>query len=60
MAMPRGLATCGSLSGTVGIPAKFENRTVTGVEPPWTCGARVSVAASGDGVNAPVSRMPFA
>jgi len=44
----------------VGIPAKFENRTVTGVEFCCRCGARVSEAASGDGVNTPVSRTPFA
>ena len=30
-----------SLSGTVGIPAKSEKRTVTGVESRWICGARV-------------------
>src|SRR5260370_14622691 len=44
----------------VGIPAKFEKRTVTGVESRWRCGARVSEAASGEGVNPPVSSMPFA
>ena len=43
-----------------GIPAKSEKRTVTGVEFRCRCGARVSEAASDDGVNVPVSRMPFA
>jgi hypothetical protein len=42
------------------LPAKSEKRTVTGVEPRCTCGARVSEAASLDGVNVPLSRMPFA
>ena len=46
--------------GTVGIPAKSERRTVTGVEARWMCGARVSEVASFEGVNVPVSRMPFA
>ena len=31
-----------------------------GVEFRWMCGARVSAAASGDGVNTPASRIPFA
>ena len=53
-------APWGSLSATLGIPAKFEKRTVTGVEFRCRCGARVSEPASGEGVNTPVSRMPFA
>jgi hypothetical protein len=41
-------APCGSLSATVGIPAKSEKRTVTGVELRCRCGARVSEAAHAD------------
>jgi hypothetical protein len=37
-----------------------EPRTATGVEFRCRCGARVSEAASDEGVNVPVSRMPFA
>ncbi len=36
----------GPLSGMVGMPAKSERRTVTGVEVRWICGAWVSEAAS--------------
>ena len=38
----------------------MENRTVTGVDVRLMCGARVRDAASGDGRNVPVSRMPLA
>jgi hypothetical protein len=48
------------LSGIAGIPAKSEKRTVTGVDARCTCGARVSDAASADGVNVPLRRIPFA
>jgi hypothetical protein len=41
-------------------PAKSEKRTVTGVESRCRCGARVSETTSDDGVNMPVSKMPFA
>jgi hypothetical protein len=59
-AKPRGLAPCGSLSATVGIPAKSEKRSVTGVELRLRCDARVGVVASEESVNVPLSRMPFA
>lgn len=57
--MPRGLAL-GSLSGSNGMPVELEKRTDTGVEGEATCGALVSVAASGAGVKVPESRMPLA
>jgi hypothetical protein len=56
----RARTPCGSLSATVGIPAKSEKRTVTGVEFRCRCGARVSDPASADGINVPFSKMPFA
>jgi hypothetical protein len=46
--------------GNLGIPAKSEKRTVTGVELRLRCGARVRNAASPEGVNVPLSSMPFA
>ena len=59
-AMPCGLAPIGSLSATLGIPADSENRTVTGVDGRAACGARVSFAASGEGVNVPEYITPLA
>src|SRR5207249_3117412 len=58
--IPRGPDRCGSLSGIVGTPVESEKRTVTGVDglPAW--GARVSVAAAGDGVNVPEHINPLA
>ena len=50
----------GSLSAAVGTPAEPEKRTMTGVELALACGARVSVAAPGAGVNRPVHMMPLA
>src|SRR5579871_2486836 len=57
--MPRGLAL-GSLSGIAGTPPALEKRTEIVVEDLCACGARVSAAASLDGVNVPPRRMPFA
>ena len=42
-----------------GLLLAIVNRTVTGVSF-WVCGARVRVATSADGVNVPVSMIPFA
>jgi hypothetical protein len=39
---------------------KIREAAVTGVEFRCRCGARVSEAASDEGVNTPVSRIPFA
>jgi len=60
MAIPLGLAPFGALSATVGTPAAFEKRTSTGVESRVAWAARVSVVASGAGVNCPAHMMPFA
>ena len=60
MAIPRGPDRAGSLSGMVGRPVESENRTVTGVDGRFACGARVSFAASGDGVNVPEHISPLA
>jgi hypothetical protein len=49
IAQPRGLATRGWLSGTVGIPAKSAKRTAMGVKFRCVCGARVSEVAFNDG-----------
>ena len=58
--MPCGLAPVGLLSATPGMPADAENRTVTGVEGRAACGARVSFAASSEGVNVPEHITPLA
>src|ERR1051325_11553678 len=60
MAIPLGPDRAGSLSGMFGRPVPFEYRTVTGVDGLLACVARVSFAASGDGVNVPVHISPFA
>jgi len=63
MEADRKAARAGTLRVVVGNgrdPRKSEKRTVTGVEFRCKCGARVSDAASEEGVNVPVSRMPFA
>jgi hypothetical protein len=44
----------------LGSPVELEKRAVTGVESLVMCGARVSEAASGEGVNVPVSMTPLA
>src|SRR5689334_25003667 len=43
-----------------GMPAKSESLTLTGVDARWRCGALVSELPPADGVNVPLSRMPFA
>jgi hypothetical protein len=58
--MPCGLAPLGSLSATLGMPADAENRTVIGVDGRAACGARVSCAASREGVNVPEYITPLA
>jgi hypothetical protein len=48
MPSPRGLALA-SLSNTVGMPAKFENRTVMDTGSSWRCDAWLVEAAAGFG-----------
>ena len=60
VAIPCGLDPSGALSATVGMPPDAENRTVTGVEGREACGALVSLAASGEGVNVPENITPLA
>jgi hypothetical protein len=56
----RKAARASTLRVIVGNGRDSERRTVTGVEFPCRCGAQVSEAASGEGVNVPLNRMPFA
>lgn len=58
-AKPLGLALV-SLSGIVGIPVESEKRPVTGVDGAFKWGAEDREAASGVGLNVPLSRMPLA
>src|SRR5438270_10670287 len=58
--MPRGPDRAGSLSGMFGTPVPSEYLTVTGVDGAVACGARVSFAASADGVNVPEHISPLA
>jgi len=58
-AIPRGVANA-SASAIVGIPAKSENRTVTGTDPPLKCAALLSDFADAAGVNVPSRTIPFA
>ena len=48
------------MSGIVGSPVEFEKRTRIGVEGELKCSALESSAAFADGVNVPVSKVPFA
>ena len=48
------------VTAAVGMPAASENRTVTGVDGRVACGAVVSFAASGVGVNVPAYIVPCA
>jgi len=59
MAIPRGLAL-GSASEIVGSPPLWEKRTQISVLGLLKCGAIDRVAASGVGVNVPLTRMPLA
>src|SRR5437899_6225417 len=58
--MPRGPDRAGSLSGMFGTPVPSEYLTVSGVDGAFACGARVSFAASADGVNVPEHMSPLA
>ena len=59
MAIPRGSAFS-SVSEIVGSPVELEKRTKTGVDGELKCSALESSAAFADGVNVPVSKVPFA
>ena len=58
-AMPCGLAL-GSPSGMVGTPVASENRTVTGISPPWNSAAVLSAAPAALGAKLPSATIPLA